>query len=119
MDTLLEHWIEQGVMKQEGAQWRLRSSLSAVTYLPEAPQLLITKRFERLEREAQHVLEVASVAGDVFAAATVAAGLDVPVTEVEALCETLGQQHDFLEYVSLDEWPDGTLSGCYRFRHAL
>jgi DNA-binding winged helix-turn-helix (wHTH) protein len=119
MVNLLEHWIEQGVMKQEGAQWRLRSSLSAVTYLPEAPQLLITKRFERLEREAQHVLEVASVAGDVFAAATVAAGLDVPVTEVEALCETLGQQHDFLEYVSLDEWPDGTLSGCYRFRHAL
>ena len=53
--------------------------LSVVPSLPEAPQLLITKRFERLEREAQHVLEVASVAGDVFAATTVAAGLDVPV----------------------------------------
>jgi hypothetical protein len=59
------------------------------------------------------------VAGDVFAAATVAAGLNVPVAQVEALCETLGQQHDFLEYAGLDEWPDGTLSGCYRFPHAL
>ena len=106
--NLLEHLVEQGVVKQEGAQWTLRSSLSAVPSLPEAPQLLITKRFERLDRDAQHVLEVASVAGDVFAAATVAAGLDVPVAEVEALCATLGQQHDFLEYAGLDEWPDGT-----------
>ena len=48
-----------------------------------------------------------------------AAGLDVPVAQVEALCETLGQQHDFLEYAGLDEWPDGTVSGCYRFHHAL
>src|SRR5499426_4924858 len=62
MVNLLEHWVEQGVVKQEGAQWRLRSSLSAVTSLPEAPQLLITKRFEQLDWDAQHVLEVASVA---------------------------------------------------------
>ena len=119
MVNLLEHLVEQGVVKQEGAQWTLRSSLSVVTSLPEAPQLLITKRFERLDREAQQVLEVASVAGDVFAAATVAAGLDVPVVEVEALCATLGQQHDFLEYAGLDAWPDGSFSGCYRFQHAL
>ena len=117
--NLLEHLVEQGMVKQEGAQWTLRSSLRAVPSLPEAPQLLITKRFERLDRDAQHVLEVASVAGDVFAAATVAAGLDVPVAQVEALCATLGQQHDFLEYAGLDEWPDGTVSGCYRFHHAL
>jgi predicted ATPase len=116
---LLEYWVEQGVVKQEGAQWRLRSSLRAVPSLPDAPQLLITKRFERLDRDAQHVLEVASVAGDVFAAATVAAGLDVPVAEVEARCATLGQQHDFLEDAGLNEWPDGSFSGCYRFQHTL
>ena len=119
MMNLLEHWVEHGVIKQEGAQWRLRVSLSALPSLPDAPQLLITKRFERLARDAQQVLEVASVAGDVFAAATVAAGLDVPVAEVEALCEALRQQDDFLEYTGLEEWPDGTVSGCYRFRHAL
>ena len=31
----------------------------------------------------------------------------------------LAQQHAFLEPAGLDEWPDGTLSGCYRFQHAL
>src|SRR5262245_40154391 len=119
MVNLLEHLVEQGVVKQEGAQWRLQSPLSVVTSLPDAPQLLITRRLEGLDRDAQHVLEVASVAGDVFTATTVAAGLDVPVAQVEALCATLGQQHDFLEYMGLDEWPDGTFSGCYRFRHVL
>jgi predicted ATPase len=74
---------------------------------------------EGLERATQQVLEVASVAGDVFAAATLAAGLDVPGAAVEALCATVGQQHDFLEPVGLEEWPDGTVSGCYRFRHTL
>ena len=118
MVNMLEHWIEQGVVKQEDSQWMLRSTLSTVTSLPDAPKLLITRRFERLDRDAQHVLEVASVAGDVFAAATVAAGLDVPVAQIEALCEML-EQHDFLEYTGLDEWPDATFSRCYRFRHAL
>jgi predicted ATPase len=41
------------------------------------------------------------------------------VAAVEGLCATLGQQHDFLEPAGLEEWPDGTISGCYRFRHAL
>jgi predicted ATPase len=118
--NLLEHLVEQGAVKQEGARWTLRSSLSAVPSLPDALQLLITKRLEQLAPEAQHVLEVASVAGDVFAATTVAAGMAVPVADVEAICDTLArQQHDFLEYTGLDEWPDETLSGCYRFQHTL
>ena len=32
--------------------------------LPDAPQLLITKRFERLDRDAQHVRKPGQVAGD-------------------------------------------------------
>src|SRR5262245_7986893 len=116
---LLEHLVEQGSVQQEGARWTLRPARRADISLPDALQLLITKRLEGLARDAQHVLEVASVAGDVFAAATVAAGLEVPVAAVETLCATLGQQHDFLEYAGLEEGPDATFSGCYRFRHAL
>jgi hypothetical protein len=49
----------------------------------------------------------------------VAAGLNVPVDYVDAICDTLAQQHAFLEPAGLAEWPDGTLSGCYRFQHGL
>ena len=57
--------------------------------------------------------------GDVFATAAVAVGLDVPMDEVAAICDTLVQQHTFLEPAGLAEGPDGTLSGCYQFQHAL
>jgi len=118
--NLLEHLVEQGEVKQEGPRWTFRPALRAGSTLPDALQSLMTKRFEGLAQDVQRVLEVASVAGDVFVTAAVAAGLDVPVDDVDALCDTLArQQHDFLEYVGLDEWPDGTVSGCYRFQHAL
>jgi predicted ATPase/DNA-binding winged helix-turn-helix (wHTH) protein len=119
MMNVLEHLVEQGVVKQEGGQWTLRDPHPAASSVPDALQLLITKRFEMLAQDAQRVLEVASLAGDMFATAAVAAGLEVPVAQVDAICDTLGQQHAFLEPAGLEEWPDGTLSGCYRFQHAL
>jgi predicted ATPase len=119
MVNLLEHLVEQGIAHQEGGPWTIRDSGTAVSSLPDALQLLITKRLEMLARDAQRVLEVGSVAGDMFATAAVAAGLDIPVGDVDAICDTLAQQHAFLEPVGLAQWPDGTLSGCYRFQHAL
>jgi DNA-binding winged helix-turn-helix (wHTH) protein len=119
MVNLLEHLVEQGVVHQEGDQWTIRDTQTAATSLPDALQLLITKRLEMLARDTQRVLEVASVAVDVFATAAVAAGLGVPVADVDAICDTLTQQRAFLEPAGLAEWPDGTLSGCYRFQHAL
>jgi hypothetical protein len=119
MVNLLEHLLEQGVVHQEGDQWTIRPPRTASTSLPDALQLLITKRLELLARDAQRILEVASVAEDVFTTAVVAAGLDVPVDDVDAICDTLARQRVFLEPAGLAEWPDGTLSGCYRFQHAL
>jgi predicted ATPase len=119
MVNMLELWVEQGVVKQEGGQWTLRDPHPTAPSVPDTLQLLITKRLEMLAIDAQRVLEVASVAGDVFATAAVAAGLGVPVADVDAICDTLGQQHAFLEPAGLEEWPDGTLSGYYQFQHAL
>jgi predicted ATPase/DNA-binding winged helix-turn-helix (wHTH) protein len=116
---LLEHMVKQGMVHQEGDQWTIRDPQTAVTSLPDTLQLLITKRLEMLARDTQRVLEVASVTVDVFATAAVAAGLDVPVDDIDAICDTLTQQHAFLEPAGLTEWPDGTLSGCYRFQHVL
>jgi predicted ATPase len=38
---------------------------------------------------------------------------------MEAVCEELAAQHQFLDDIGLREWPDGTNSGRYRFAHAL
>jgi hypothetical protein len=47
------------------------------------------------------------------------AGAQCPAGDVEARCEALAAQHQFLDDIGLREWPDGTSSGRYRFAHAL
>lgn len=41
------------------------------------------------------------------------------VEDVQARCEVLAVQPQFFADIGLREWPDGTSSGRYRFRHAL
>lgn len=120
MVNMFEHLVEQGLVTQAGGQWTLHGNLrTAATSIPEALQLLLTKRLEELAAVEQRVLEVASVVGQEFAVAAVAAGMQCPLACVEAICESFVQQGRFLEAVGLEEWPDGTLSGVYRFQHAL
>ena len=114
---MVDYLAARGVVIQEVAcQWHLGPPLREVHTLRSPRQLLITKGFERLNRDAQQVLEVASVAGDMFAAATVVKGRR-PGGRGRSLSVTLGQ-HDFLEYAGLDEWPDGTVS-VLLFHHTL
>jgi tetratricopeptide (TPR) repeat protein len=80
---------------------------------------MISQQFSRLEAEEQRLLEVASVAGAEFSAAAVAAGADAVLTQVEATCAALASRMSFLQDAGDDEWPDGTVSARFRFRHAL
>jgi hypothetical protein len=80
---------------------------------------LLEAQLGRLGATEQQVLEGGSVAGAEFAVASMAAGMPMVPEAVEAVCEGLARQGQFLEDRGLAEWPDGTVSGCYRFRHAL
>ena len=80
---------------------------------------MISQQFSRLEADEQRLLEVASVAGVEFSAAAVAAGADATLTDVEERCAALAGKMSFLQDAGDDEWPDGTVSARFRFRHAL
>jgi uncharacterized protein len=67
----------------------------------------------------RQVLGGASVAGAEFAVAAVAAALKHDIDEVETICEEVAGQGHFLEERGIAEWPDGTISRRYGFRHAL
>jgi len=82
-------------------------------------QALLLRRIEALAPQAQRVLEAASVVGKTFTVMAVAAGSQVPVEEVEAVCEGLAAQQHLLDDAGLRVWPDGTSGGRYRFQHAL
>jgi predicted ATPase/DNA-binding winged helix-turn-helix (wHTH) protein len=87
--------------------------------LPQGLRHFLEAQLGRLDAVAQEVLAVGSVAGAEFAVASVAAGVQTAAEAVEAVCERLARQGQFLEDRGLVEWPDGTVGGRYGWRHAL
>jgi DNA-binding winged helix-turn-helix (wHTH) protein len=67
----------------------------------------------------QIALEAASVVGADFSAAAVAAGIGASVEDIDTQCARLARQGRFVHADSPTTWPDGTVAGHYRFRHAL
>ena len=120
MVTSLDALIRQQVVTEEAEQWRLRGDLASFeSYVPDDLQQLLTRQIEALPTEEQQVLEAASVVGLTFTAAEVAAGRQQEEVVIEDLCERLALREQFLEAREFVEWPDGTISAGYSFRHAL
>jgi len=120
MVTIVEHLVQQRTVVRRAGQWTLREDAEATgASLPEGLQGLLLRRIEALAPQAQRVLEAASVVGKTFTVVAVAAGSQVPVEEVEAVCEGLAAQQHLLDDAGLRVWPDGTSGGRYRFQHAL
>jgi predicted ATPase/DNA-binding winged helix-turn-helix (wHTH) protein len=118
MVNLVEHLVQQGLVGRQAGQWTLRDG-AAVHELPEGLRQVLLRRIEALAPAVRRVLEAASVMGDTFAVAAVAAGLEESVAEVEAICDALAAQEHVITDTGLSVWPDGTRGGSYRFRHVL
>ncbi|HEV8712367.1 MAG TPA: AAA family ATPase [Candidatus Binatia bacterium] len=120
MVNVVEHMVAQGSLVQVKGRWVLRGGVEEVAVsVPENLRQMIEKHLDRLSPEEQRVLEVASVAGMEFSAATVAAGVEAAGDEVEERCAGLARRGQFLQVRGLAEWPDGTVATRYGFIHAL
>lgn len=112
--------VEQEVIIKDGEGWHVLYEGEVVDmHVPTALQHFIVYQAERLSPEAQRVLEAASVAGGQFVATTVAAALDMETEAIERYCDDLVRRQQFLYELEVEQWPDGTWMGCYRFAHAL
>lgn len=87
--------------------------------VPASLRALIELQLSRLSINEQLVVEAASVSGVEFCAASVASATGLTMEAVEIVCERLIKQQHFLQDAGVIAWPDGTVSGNYRFRHAL
>jgi predicted ATPase len=120
MVNIVEHLVQQGLVVRRGGQWMLQAGAEAVVEsLPNELRQFLLRRIEQFPPEARRVLEAASVAGEAFAVAVVAAGLQCPVDDIEVVCEGLAARHHIIDDTGLMVWPDGTSGGAYRFQHAL
>ncbi len=89
------------------------------TQLPQQLRELIEAQVERLTPGEQEVLAAGSVAGAEFTLVSVAMALEKPADEVETLCEQLARRGQFIVEREVSQWPDGTVSGRYGFRHTM
>jgi DNA-binding winged helix-turn-helix (wHTH) protein/tetratricopeptide (TPR) repeat protein len=120
LSAVVDELIRQQVLHHAPTEWILRGELATVsTLVPATLRPLIEHQLARCSPKAQLVLEAASVAGLEFPAAAVAAGLARAEDDMEAQCATLAHHGQFLEARGSTTWPDGTVTACYGFRHAL
>ena len=118
--SMLQHLIDQQAIVEVNGTWRLSSQ---ATYsqdgVPNNLMNMINYELGRLSDDERRLFDVASVAGEEFSAALVAAGLSRDAVEVERDIEALVRKDHIIVRSGASEWPDGTYSGSYSFRHIL
>src|SRR5262249_30045503 len=118
--TVVEELIRQELLEPQGTGWILRGDLDAVALgVPQSVRQLIEQQAAQETLAKQATLEAASVVGVEFAAAAVAAAVEQTSEEVEACCDRLARQGQFVRQMDTVDWPDGTVTARYRFLHSL
>src|SRR5262249_10476731 len=96
--TTVEDLVARQLIREQSEQWQMQVPLEEIALgVPSNVQQLIVRQLERLSAEEQRITEVASVAGESFSAAAVAAGREVDLNQVEAYCESLARLEQFLQ----------------------
>jgi len=120
MVHVVEELLTQGgLVEQQGGGVLHPAPETGVVQAPAGIRQMLALQLARLPLADQRLLEVASVAGAAFAAASVAAGVARDEVATEEHCERLAQRQQFLQPAGTVTWPDGTVTGCYEFIHAL
>ncbi len=118
--SLLKHHIDQKSIIEMDGRWHLSSQAAfAQDRIPDSLLNMIGHELDRLTDNERRLLDVASVAGEEFSAALVAAGLSDDAIDVEMDIEASIRKDQILVRSGVSEWPDGTYSGSYAFRHIL
>jgi DNA-binding winged helix-turn-helix (wHTH) protein/tetratricopeptide (TPR) repeat protein len=120
MVNMVNDLLARGLLAWGPEQWQTADAVDRATQrIPRGLQELIAQRLRGFSPAARRVLEAASVTGDEFSVAAVAAALDTPAEPLEEVCEELASQGALIADTGISEWPDGSVSGRYRFLHAL
>lgn len=116
VSALTHHWLTLAEQADEAPR---RDALDRfVADIPTNARAFIDSQVALLPQDDRRILHLASIAGMEFAAAALAdrAG---DVVAMEMACESLASRQLFLRRVGIEEWPDGTVSAKYAFRHLI
>jgi DNA-binding SARP family transcriptional activator len=111
---LLDSWLEHGLLAER------RLDLAQLERgVPHTVRQLIEQAFDQLDPADRDLLGAASVVGQEFPTAAVAAATGRQEIDVDVRCEALARSGHFLVPAGEERWPDGTVSARYRFAHDL
>ena len=118
--VMVEEFVVQHPLEDMDEGWRLQGGYATITgMVPESLRRLIEQQIEQLSPEEQALLDSASVAGSTFTAAAVTAGVDQCEETIDGRYASWARQGRFVCDQGMETWPDGTVTACYSFRHAL
>ena len=111
---------DRGLIAVENGAWQIKAPLETIDLqAPESLRQLIELQIERLSAEEQRALEVASLTGVSFTAHADALTTTLDQEKFENLCEELSRRQHMVRRTGSLQFPDGTISQCYEFVHAL
>jgi len=121
--AVLDHMQQRGFITHDKANWRIHVPLESIGLeVPETLRQMIEAQIDRLSPDEQLVLEVTSLSSAGHARFAVIPGAAAAEMEPEAFenaCEKLVRRHGILRAAKPEKFPDGTVSVCYEFVHAL
>jgi DNA-binding winged helix-turn-helix (wHTH) protein/predicted ATPase len=118
--NVLNDLVARGILIERENGWTTRDGVDATSLeVPRNIRRTIEHQLDRLDPAERSLLEVASAAGSVCCAATVAAGANLAVHDVERTLGALARREQFVREGRILEWPDGTVSATVEFLHAL
>jgi predicted ATPase len=118
--TLVDHLLARGAIVERNQRWAVNKGLRAeLASVPESLRPMIEQQLDRLDAGDRQLLEGASLAGMEFSAAVAAVGTDRGTAEAEERCDRLARAGRLLRHAGIAAWPDGTVAGCFAFRHPL
>src|SRR6202041_2301824 len=119
MVAALEHMAKRSLLSRVDGRWELRVPLEQIEFeVPEDLRHMIEAQLEPLSAQEQSALELASIAGVVFAASVISALAPID-SHNEDLYEELSRRHHIVKWAGTQSLPDGSVTERYEFVHAL
>jgi tetratricopeptide (TPR) repeat protein len=120
MIGLVDGWLNHGLISTASGHCQLESNLDELARcVPDSFVRMVELDLRRLSPLERSVIEAASVVGNEFSTAAVAAALGADLVQVEEVCLQSSWRAGFFRRLGAAEWNDGTLAECFEFTHVL
>lgn len=121
--TVVDYLLERGLLTDGDADVGTKEPLDQLG-IPDSVGQFIERQLDELSIEDRQLLGIAAVAGVEFSAETVYAAVrddltGMRPTDIADRFSSLAREMGLLVEGELGEWPDGTVTAQFRFRHTL